>query len=181
MSGHSKWNNIKNKKGAADAKRSAVFTQIAKNIRIAVKDGGSGDPKFNSGLRLQVEKARQANMPKDKIQKAIDAGLGKSADGKIIQEIRYEGFFPFGVATIIVAFTDNPNRTSAELKNLLNKNGGSMGAPGSANYMFRFDKENQEYVCDMPIELDETQKEKIENLKEKIEELKDVENIYLAC
>ncbi len=181
MSGHSKWNNIKNKKGVIDAKKSAVFTHIAKNIRIVVKSGGAIDPKFNVSLRLWMEKAREANMPKEKVQKAINSGLGKGTDGKIIHEIHYEVFGPFGVAMIIVAFTDNPNRTSAELKSILNKNEGNMSGPGSVFYMFDFDKKTQEFKCKMPLELELAQKEKISHLKQQLEDLDEVENIYVAA
>ena len=180
MSGHSKWNNIKQKKGAEDAKKARVYTQMTKNIRIAVKQGGSGDPNFNPGLRAWVEKAREVNMPKDKIQKAIDSGLGKGSGGAAIQEINYECFGPGGVGMIIMAATDNTNRTSSELKSILTRAGGSMGGPGSVSYMFEFDKEAQEFKCVMPLEVDEVARVKIEDLIDALSEVEGVEGIYPA-
>ncbi len=177
MSGHSKWNNIKNKKGAEDAKRAQIFTGLVKNIRIAAKNGG--DVNSNPNLRLWVEKAKAANMPKDKIQKAIDIGCGKIAGGAM-QEITYEAFGPGGVGMMIMAVTDNTNRTSSELKAILVRHGGSMAGPGAAGYMFEFNKETQEYKVVMPLEVDEATREALEELKEKLAEVEGVEGIYAA-
>ena len=177
MSGHSKWNNIKNKKGAEDAKRAQAFTALVKNIRIAAKQGG--DPASNPTLRLWVDKAKAANMPKDKIQRAIDIGAGKLAGGNM-QEITYEAFGPGGVGLMIMAVTDNTNRTSSEIKALLTRHGGSMGGPGAAAYMFTFDKEKQEYQTTMPLEVDETVRAQIEELKELLAQIEGVEGIYAA-
>lgn len=180
MSGHSKWNNIKNKKGAADAKRGKVFSSISKLIRIAVREGNSGDPKFNPSLRTALEKARSANMPKGNIQKAIERGLGKTASGTIIQEIAYEGFGAGGVPMIIVAMSDNPNRTAAEVKFALSRNGGSLGSPGSAMYMFKRSQDGG-YECTMPMEVDDKQTiNSLRNMVEKLRESEDVEDIYMA-
>ena len=177
MSGHSKWNNIKNKKGAEDAKRAQIFTGLVKNIRIAAKNGG--DPASNPTLRLWVDKAKAANMPKDKIQKAIDIGSGKIAGGAM-QEITYEAFGPGGVGLMIMTVTDNTNRTSSELKAILTRAGGSMASPGAAGYMFAFNKETQDYTVTMPLEVDEQTKAQIEELKEKLSEIEGVEGVYAA-
>ena len=177
MSGHSKWNNIKNKKGAEDAKRAQVFTNLVKNIRIAAKNGG--DINANPTLRLWVDKAKAANMPKDKIQRAIDIGTGKLAGGAM-QEITYEAFGPGGVGLMIMAVTDNTNRTSSELKAILTRNGGSMGGPGAASYMFSFDKEKQEYQVTMPLEVDDETRKQLEELRELLSEVEGVEGVYVA-
>lgn len=179
MSGHSKWSNIKNKKGAADAKRGKVFSQLSKNIRIAVREGQSGDPRFNASLRLMVEKARAANMPQENIQRAIDRGLGKGKSG-LIHEIVYEGYAAGGVGMLIVAHSDNAQRTAAEVRNILSKGGASLGGPGSA--MFLFTHQGEEYTPTMPLELtDEDQIESLENLLEQLRENDDVEDIFVAA
>lgn len=180
MAGHSKWNNIKNRKGAVDAKRGKVFSQLSKLIRIAVKEGGSGDPQFNPSLRTVLDKARAANMPKDNIQKAIERGLGKSASGQAIQEVVYEAFGPAGSALLIVAQTDNLNRTSGEIKFALSRNHGSLGSPGSASYLFTRNDQG-EFVPNMPYALEDPKDlEKIQNLIEVLRENEDVEDIYAS-
>lgn len=180
MSGHSKWNNIKNKKGAADAKRANVFAQISKQIRISVKEGSSGDPKFNPALRLALDKARAANMPKVNIDKAIEKGLGKSSTGASIQEIVYEGFGAGGIGMLVVAHSDNANRTAAEIKFAFSRNNGSLGSPGSAMYLFKRSHDGG-YECIMPMEVtDESQLSQLKGLVEKLYEIEDVEDIYLA-
>lgn len=135
MSGHSKWATIKRAKGATDAKRGQLFTKIAGTISIAVKQGGSSDPEFNPRLRLAIDKAKGANMPKEGIERAILRGSGGSGDS-VLEELIYEGFGPAGTAFIIEAVTDKKQRTVAEIKNVLEKNGGSMGAQGSVAYQF---------------------------------------------
>lgn len=178
MSGHSKWNNIKNRKGAQDSQRASVFNQLAKQIRIAVKEGKSGDPKGNSSLRMLLEKARIANMPKEKVQKAIDTGLGRSATGQI-HEIVYEAFGPGGVGMLIVAHTDNPNRTSAEIKFLLSRGGGTLGGPGSAMYLFQ--RQGDEYQTQMAIPVADPQDwEQLEALVETLADNDDVEEVFHA-
>ncbi len=134
MSGHSKWSTIKQKKGAADAKRSSLFTKIAKNITIAARDGG--DPDMNFKLRMAIDQAKSANMPKDNVERAIARGSGVGADDAKIEEVAYEGFGPGGVAFVIEALTDNRNRTSANIKSILSKHGGSMAGPGSVMWQF---------------------------------------------
>ena len=180
MAGHSKWNNIKNRKGAVDAKRGKIFSNISKLIRIAVREGKSGDPKSNPSLRVALEKARAANMPKINTQRAIERGLGKTASGATIQEIVYEGFGAGGVAVIVVAMTDNPNRTAAEVKYAFSRNGGSLGGPGSAMYMFKRNNDGG-YECTMPMEVGESQViNNLKNLVEKLRESEDIEDIYMA-
>ncbi len=137
MSGHSKWSTIKRQKGAADARRGQAFTKLGNAITIAVRQGGGNtDPDFNFKLRLAVEKAREANMPKENIQRAIERGGGKG-DGAQLNEAIFEGFLPGGGAVIIEAISDNINRTSGEIRNLLNKGGGNLGGQGSVVYLFQ--------------------------------------------
>lgn len=178
MSGHSKWNNIKNRKGAADAQKASAFALAAKAIRVAVKEGGTGDPASNASLRLALEKARACNMPKDKIQRAIDAGLGKR-DGKSVQEFVYEAFGPNGVGMIITGMTDNTQRTSAELRYILSRGGGSLTGPGSA--MFLFNRVGLEYHPTMPMTLSESAAEQLLALRETLEEHDDVEEVFVAA
>lgn len=136
MSGHSKWSTIKRQKGAADAKRGAVFTKLGNQIAIAVREGGGGDPESNFKLRLAIEKAREANMPKENIQRSIDRGLGKGGSATLESAV-YEGFAPGGVAVVVETITDNRTRTGADLRNLFDKAGGHLGSSGAVSYMFQ--------------------------------------------
>lgn len=135
MSGHSKWATIKRAKGAADAKRGQLFTKIAGTISIAVKQGASSDPDANPRLRLAIDKAKSANMPKESIDRAIARGSGASG-GAALEEAVYEGFGPAGTAVIVEAVTDKKQRTVAEVKNIFEKSGGSLGSQGSVAYQF---------------------------------------------
>jgi YebC/PmpR family DNA-binding regulatory protein len=135
MSGHSKWSSIKHKKGAADAKRGKLFSKLARAITVAARDGG-GDPEGNPTLATAVQKARDASMPKDKIQKAIDTGTGAGSASEAIQRVLYEGYGPAGVAVLVEALTDNRNRASAEIRFAFSKNGGNLGEPGSVAWIF---------------------------------------------
>ncbi len=135
MSGHSKWSTIKRQKGATDAKRGAVFTKLGNTIAISVREGGSGDPESNFKLRLAIEKARAANMPKENITRSIDRGLGKGGEAAL-ESALYEGFGPAGAAVLVEAITDNRARTGSELRNIFEKVGGSLGGPGAVSYMF---------------------------------------------
>ncbi|HEX5711796.1 MAG TPA: YebC/PmpR family DNA-binding transcriptional regulator [Solirubrobacterales bacterium] len=135
MSGHSKWSSIKHKKGAADAKRGKLFSKLARAITVAARDGG-GDTDGNPALATAVQKAREASMPKDKIQKAIDTGTGAGADSAAIERILYEGYGPGGVAMLVEALTDNRNRASAEIRHAFSSHGGSLGEPGSVAWIF---------------------------------------------
>ncbi|MCH7960683.1 MAG: YebC/PmpR family DNA-binding transcriptional regulator [Candidatus Hydrogenedentes bacterium] len=134
MSGHSKWSTIKRKKGAADAKRGKIFSRLAKEIVVAAKAGG-GDPAGNPRLRTVLLSARAANMPKDNVEKAIKKGTG-DLPGVVYDEVRYEGYGPAGVAIIVDVMTDNKNRTVAEIRNILSKNGGSMAENGAVTWNF---------------------------------------------
>lgn len=135
MSGHSKWSTIKRQKNLNDAKRSNSFTKIANAITLASRLGGSGDPSSNPRLKLALEQAREANMPKENIQRAIDRGLGKLA-GQTLEEVIYEGFGPDKVAFYIEAITDNKLRTLSEIRYLFDRSGGALGSSGSVSYMF---------------------------------------------
>mgnify|MGYP005756234139 FL=1 len=135
MSGHSKWHNIQKTKGAADAKRSQAFTKIAREIIVAVKEGGSGDPNNNSRLATVIAKAKAANMPNDNIKRTIDKALG-SGNTDSYENVVYEGYGPSGVAVIVEALTDNRNRTAPEVRHLFDKYGGNMGASGCVSWSF---------------------------------------------
>lgn len=136
MSGHSKWSTIKHQKGVKDQKRGVVFTKLAKAITVAVHEGSSDDPEMNFNLRLAMERARAANMPKSNIQKAIDRGAGKGEGGKQLKEVTYEGFGPQKTAIIVETLTDNTNRTVSELKKIFEIRGGNLASPGSVSYLF---------------------------------------------
>ncbi len=134
MSGHSKWANIKHRKGAQDAKKGAVFQKLAKFIIVAAREGG-GDPNANFRLKTAIDKAREYNMPMDNIERAIKRGTGE-IDGATYEEITYEGYGPAGVAILVETLTDNRNRTSAEMRSLFSRNGGNMGEAGCVGWMF---------------------------------------------
>ncbi|HIE57109.1 MAG TPA: YebC/PmpR family DNA-binding transcriptional regulator [Anaerolineales bacterium] len=135
MSGHSKWSTIKRKKGAADAKRGAIFTRLSKEIALAAREGG-GDPDSNFRLRLAIDRAKSANMPKDNIERAIKRGTGENKDAAAFEEIMYEGYAPHGVALMIETVTDNRNRAVADIRHALTRYGGSMGETGSVAWQF---------------------------------------------
>jgi len=135
MSGHSKWHNIQKTKGAADAKRSAAFTKIAKEIIVAVKQGGSGDPANNSRLATVIAKAKAANMPNDNIKRTIDKALG-AGNTDSYESVTYEGYGPCGVAVIVEALTDNRQRTAPEVRHYFDKFGGNLGAQGCVSWSF---------------------------------------------
>jgi YebC/PmpR family DNA-binding regulatory protein len=135
MSGHSKWSSIKHKKGAADAKRGQLFTKLARAIQVAARDGGP-DPAGNAALATAVQKARDASMPKDNIERAIAKGAGDDADAEAWQTAVYEGYAAGGVAVLVEALTDNRNRTGAEVRHLFGRHGGSLGEPNSVAWNF---------------------------------------------
>jgi YebC/PmpR family DNA-binding regulatory protein len=135
VSGHSKWASIKHKKAVVDARRGKLFTKLARAITVAAKEGG-GDPDGNPALQLAIQKARDASMPKDNIERAIAKGTGAGADADALQTVLYEGYGPGGVALLIEAVTDNRNRTGADVRHALSKHGGSLGEPGSVAYNF---------------------------------------------
>lgn len=132
MAGHSKWANIKHRKGAQDKKRSKIFTRLLKEIAVSVKEGGA-DPDANPRLRLAIQNAKKANIPKDKITTQINKGAG---EGDSYEEVTFEGYAPNGVAVFIECLTDNNNRTVANIRSYFNKQNGSLGKSGSVDYMF---------------------------------------------
>jgi YebC/PmpR family DNA-binding regulatory protein len=234
MAGHSKWANIKRRKGAVDAKRGVLFTKLVKDIVTAAKQGG-GDPDMNPSLRLAVQKARDNSMPMDNIQRAIDKATG-NLKGVIYEDIVYEGYGPNGVAILLETMTDNRNRTVANIRATLSKNGGNLGESGSVSWMFEkkgvivLEKSNLddevleiamesgaeeildelenvivieteptnlnsllaniqkleivileskiEMVASNEVELDDENRETVENLIEKLEDDDDIQNIY---
>lgn len=136
MSGHSKWSSIKRQKGAADIKRGQTFTKLGNAISIATREGGGGDPASNFKLRLAIEQAKAVNMPKENIQRAIDRGLGRGGAGGQLESVVCEGYGPAKVALIVEAVTDNKNRTTSEIKNIIERSGGSFVSPGTVSWMF---------------------------------------------
>ncbi len=134
MSGHSKWAGIKHKKAIVDAKRGQVFTKVARELSVAAREGGS-DPSSNFRLRLAMQKAREVNMPADNIDRAIQRGAG-GKEGSQLEEIRYEGYGPHGVAILVDVLSDNRNRTVAAVRNLFTRSGGSLGETNSVGWMF---------------------------------------------
>jgi YebC/PmpR family DNA-binding regulatory protein len=135
MSGHSKWHSIKHKKAVVDARRGQHFTKLARAITVAAREGG-GDAEGNPALALAIQKARDASMPKDNIERAIAKGTGEGVDTERIETVLYEGYGPGGVALLIEALTDNRNRTGADVRHMLSKHGGNLGEPGSVSYLF---------------------------------------------
>ena len=136
MSGHNKWSTIKRKKGVADAKRGQLFTRLTREILMAAREGGS-DPDMNFRLRLAVDHARESNMPKDNIERAIKRGAGELKDAEDFVEATYEGYGPHGVAIVMECVTENRNRTVAEIRHTLTRSGGSMGESGSVTWQFK--------------------------------------------
>ncbi|WP_295158158.1 YebC/PmpR family DNA-binding transcriptional regulator [uncultured Brachyspira sp.] len=136
MSGHSKWASIKHKKAANDSKKGKIWSKIAKEITIAVKEGGSPDPDQNARLRMVIVKAKGTNMPNDNIDRAIKRGSG-AGEGANIEEISYEGYAPGGVAIIVDVATDNKNRTAAEIRSIFSKNGGNLAESGAVSWQFK--------------------------------------------
>jgi len=134
MAGHSKWANIKHRKAKVDAQRGKIFTKIAREMMVAVKHGGP-DPEANSTLKLIIQKAKEANMPNDNIQRAIQKGSG-NAEGVNYEEIRYEGYGPEGIAVLMKILTENRNRTAGEIRHIFSKNGGNLGETGCVAWIF---------------------------------------------
>lgn len=152
MSGHSKWHNIQKTKGAADAKRAQAFTKIAREMIVAVKEGGGGDPRSNSKLAAVIAKAKAANMPNDNIKRTIDKALG-AGNTENYEKIVYEGYGPCGVAVIVETMTDNRNRTAGDLRHYFDKCGGNLGQNGCVSYLFT--KKGQIVIDNGEGELDE--------------------------
>lgn len=137
MSGHSKWSTIKRAKGAADAKRGALFTKLARNISLAAKEGGGGDPDMNFRLRIAIDQAKSNNMPQDSITRAVRRGTGESGEGMVdLSAVTYEGYAPGGGAILVQALTNNRNRTASEVRSAFNKGGGNLGEAGCVAWNF---------------------------------------------
>ncbi len=134
MSGHSKWSTIKRKKAANDAKRGKIFASLAREIAVAAREGG--DPEMNPALQLAIDRAKDANMPKDNIERAIRRGTGEDRTEGELEQITYEAYAPHGVALMIVVITDNRNRTVADIRHILTNSGGNMGETGSVAWQF---------------------------------------------
>lgn len=149
MSGHSKWSTIKHKKAVTDARRGKMFTRLAREITVAAREGG-GDPSVNFGLRLAMDKAKAANMPKDSIERAIKRGTGE-LKGEDLAEVMYEGYAPHGVALLVKVLTDNKNRTVAEVRRVLTRQGGTMADAGAVAWQF----ERKGYIAVAPDGADE--------------------------
>lgn len=135
MSGHSKWAQIKRKKGAADVKKGAMFTRVGRELAIAAREGG-GDPDSNFALRLAIEKARTANMPKDNIERAIKRGTGELNEGGQLEEVMYEGYGPGGTALLVQVLTDNRNRAASEVRHIFTRGGGNLAQTNAVAWMF---------------------------------------------
>ncbi|MCE7897905.1 MAG: YebC/PmpR family DNA-binding transcriptional regulator [bacterium] len=175
MSGHSKWSNIHRKKEANDKVRSGIFTKLASAIVVAVKKGGGiGDVEKNFALRLAVDKARAASMPKDIIDRAIARGLGKSGEAEMV-ELKIEAHGPSGLACIIECITDNRNRTVNEVRLILEKHAWRMGEMGSAAYLFKHESEG--YTPLYPIQLSD--KTQVEEVMEIVTDHPDVQEVYV--
>lgn len=146
MSGHSKWAQIRRQKGVNDARRGQIFTRLGREIIVAVREGGSGDPAANFRLRMAVQHAREANMPMENIERSIKRAAG-GGDGASIEEITYEGYGPSGTAVLVQVMTDNRNRTVAEIRNVFSRNGGNLGENGCVDWLFE-----QKGVIEIPLE-----------------------------
>ena len=173
MSGHSKWSNIKRKKEITDSKKSKVFSKMSKLISVAAKAGD--DPETNPKLRLAVERAKEARMPKENIDRAIAKGSGKEGGGINFIETIYEGFGPNGEAFYIRALTDNINRTVAEIRSIFGKYGGSLGGLGSTSYIFSPDPDSPNYI----MEVNDDNAKKLEILLEELDDHDDVQDVYV--
>jgi len=157
MAGHSKWSQIKRKKGALDVKRGQLFSKLGKEIQVAAKLGG-GDPELNPRLRTAISAAKSESMPNDNIERAVLKGTGQLEGANSYEEMVYEGYGPDGIAILIEVMTDNKNRSAAEIRSIFNKGNGSLGAPGSVAWMFEhkglfyIENGNEEQLFELPIE-----------------------------
>ncbi len=175
MSGHSKWSTIKHKKALTDAKRSKVFSKVTSLITIAARKGG--DPDKNPNLRTMIENAREVNVPKENIERAIKRGTGEIA-GARLEELTYGAFGPGGAVILITAITDNKNRTLAEIKKILQEHNAKFAELNSIQWMFR--REGADWVPNNPVKIeDENIKKELEALYEALDEQQDVNEIYV--
>ncbi len=170
MSGHSKWHQIRRQKGVNDAKRGQLCTRLGREIVVAVREGGGGDPDANFRLRMAIQRAREANMPMDNIERTIKRAVG-GGEGASLEEITYEGYAPGGAAIMVQVMTDNRNRTAAEIRNVFNKNAGNLGEMGCVDWIFE-----PRGIIGVPVEgrdVDELQLEAIDAGAEDVEEMAD--------
>ena len=172
MSGHNKWSQIKRKKGATDAQKSKVFSKFSRLITLESKKSGGNVNDF--GLKAIIDQAKSFNMPKENIERAIKKGAG--ADSPNIQSIIYEGYGPSGVAIIVEILTENRNKTSAEIKHILSKHGGNLGAPGSASWAFK--KIDGEWVPNEPLEISDESVQSLLALINELEDNDDVQDVF---
>ncbi len=172
MSGHNKWSKIKHQKAIVDSRKSTAFSKLTRKITIAARDGG-GDPAMNAALALLVEKAKETNMPKDTVLKAIKKGTGELGETTSYETLTYEGYGPFGVAILIMTATDNKNRTVSEIRTILERGGGSLGTTGSASYIF-----DKQLNPTFEISLTEDDYKKVRELLSELEEQADVLDVY---
>ena len=173
MSGHSKWAQIKYKKGATDAKRGKIFSKLSRVITLATKELGT-DPKINSKLATATEEAKKANMPADNIERAIKKASAK--ESAELKEVVYEAYGPGGSALVITAVTDNSNRTTNEIKHLLSEHGAKLGEQGSA--MWAFQKSGKDFVAKFPTTLSENDSKKFDALLSALDDHDDVQEVY---
>lgn len=173
MSGHSKWSQIKHQKGAEDAKKSQIFSKLARVISVAARKGEN--PDMNSELRTAIDKAKSVNMPLDNIERAVKKGSGKGEEAQL-ESARYEAYGPGGSAIIIEAITDSKNRTFAELKHLLSLHGAKLGEPGSV--LWAFENKNGKFKPKITINLSETGAQLLDKLLEALDDHDDVQEIY---
>lgn len=174
MSGHSKWKTTKHHKAIVDAKRGKLFSKLAKVVSLAAREKG-GDPAMNPNLRIAIETAQKANMPKENIERAIKRGTGELGGAKL-EEITLEAYSAEGIAIIIETITDNKNRVLSEIKKILSEHNAKLAGEGSARWMF--DKQNGDWVSKNPMEIPEEQRKKLEKLFEALDENDDVQEIY---
>jgi YebC/PmpR family DNA-binding regulatory protein len=175
MSGHSKWSKIKRQKAVEDQKRGADFSRLGKAIAVAVRQGGGTDPDTNSALRMAIEQAKAINMPRVNIERAIARGAGGSKSD--LEAVVYEGYGPGGVALVIAVKTDNRSRTGAEIRSLLDRSGGSLGAPGCAAYMFDRQTDGS-YVAKTSLPVAGDNKEKLAGLLSQLKKQVEVKAVY---
>lgn len=173
MAGHNKWSKVKHKKAVTDKEKAAKFTQVVKMIKVAARKGT--DPDKNPELRQALDKAKEVNMPKENVQRALDKA--SSQDG---QEVMYEGFANDGIGLLIKAYTDNINRTVSDIRHVLSKNGGSLGTDGSAKWMFQELTPLKEYQVQIPTPADEEAHNRLQRVLEELYDLDDVEYIWTS-
>lgn len=172
MSGHSHWSTVKRQKQASDQRKGKLFSKLSRAIALATREGS--DPQFNSKLRVAIEKAKEAHMPNDNIQKAIERGSGVGEGGNL-EEVSLEGYGPGGVAFLVTAVTDNRNRTIAEVRSLFQRHQGSLGEQGSAAYIFAQDKENPRFV--IPV-TEERLAQQVLTLTDALDDHEDVQEVW---